>query len=190
MIIFIFLLFLASLTIAIGVFLYLSIFVVSLLKSRIPLVPARDVVLETLPILMPLSPGSHFYDLGAGDGRVVSAMAKAYPESVCIGIETGPYPYLISRWRSFLNPLPNATIRYTDFYKASIQDATHVYLYLFPKVIQKLMPRLLKTLAPGTHIISCDYPYVGQEPLKVMSISPGPLCHTLYLYEVPEEYPL
>jgi O-methyltransferase involved in polyketide biosynthesis len=41
-----------------------------------------------------------------------------------------------------------------DFFQADLRDATVVTLYLSPEVNQRLLPKLLAELAPGSRIVS------------------------------------
>ena len=149
-----------------------------------PFVPSAHMVCRRLVQEMPLPRGSVWYDLGAGDGRVARAMAKAYPESTCIGVELRLLPYLLGLLWLWLRPLPNAQLQHGDIYRASVSDATHIYLYLFPHVIAKLFPLIAAQVRPGTIIASVDFPYLGKEPERVVIITESFHKHTLYLYKI------
>ena len=76
------------------------------------------------------------YDLGSGDGRIVIAAAKKYGARG-VGIEINPQ--LV----------------------AESNAATVVALYLSPSLNERIKPRLLRELRPGTRVVSHVYDMLG-----------------------------
>ena len=71
-----------------------------------------------------------FYDLGSGNGKVISAIAKRYPDLECVGIEYNIAGICFAKLRN--NFLRNKVIyRRENFFKTDIQDADIVYTFLF-----------------------------------------------------------
>jgi len=182
-------------------FLYLLLFVLALLvvvwlivlgamilavygsiAIRVPFVPVAQYVVEALKKEEPLKAGDVFYDLGSGDGRAVLAMARAFPEAHTVGVEKGPLPYLISRLKLRFAKTKNAAFFYKDFSKISLADATHVYMYLYPDVVQKLLPKLESELKPGATVIVCDFPFKTRTPKRTVPVVRGKRTYTLYFY--------
>lgn len=153
-----------------------------ILNHEPPFVPISRSVVHVLRYAIQLPAGSVFYDLGSGDGRIVIAMAKEYPESTCIGIEKDLLAYCISRLRLIVSRTPNAHFLYGDMYSVSISDATHIYAYLFSQTINKLFPRITAECKPGTEIILCDFPFSALQPKSIETIGTGFKKHTLYTY--------
>src|SRR3989344_5469556 len=135
-----------------------------LITTNVPYVPIPGYVVEEIKKTIPLKKGDVLYDLGSGDGRIVHKMAASYPEAQTIGVEKAPLPYLLSRLRSLFHPLPNTKTLFKSFAHVPLDDATHIYIYLFPEVVQKLLVRFEKELKPGTKVVSCDFPFKTKEP--------------------------
>lgn len=169
-----------ALIICAAVFLTLS-FARSMLMVP-PFVPSARRAVRALPTFLTLPPGSVFYDLGAGDGRVVHAMAAAYPESTCVGIEKYVIPYLLAKLRNTVRPLPNVRFVRKDLFSVPLANATHVYLYLYPQTIDALFPKLRAELGAGATVVSCDFKYKEQEPSKAIPLGTGTFGKALYFY--------
>src|ERR1700722_1820864 len=109
------------------------------LASATQIVPISRKIFPFVENEMDLSENSVFYDLGCGDGKMVSHIARKYPDVQCIGIEHSLIPYLAAKFRT--RKLPNAEIRHTDFFQEDVSAATHIYLYLFPVLMPKLLTK-------------------------------------------------
>jgi len=162
---------------------YLSTSIENAFRNLPPFLPSTNGVVEKLPSILKLTKDSVFYDIGSGNGKVIFAMARVYPESCCIGIERGSFQYFLGRTRSYFYPQSNVTLIRDDFFNAHVKNATHLYLYLLPHTVQTLFPKLESELKPGSIVVSCDFPYKKREADKIIEIS-GTNAHTLYVYHL------
>lgn len=151
--------------------------------TRVPFVPIPRYIVEALKDAVPLKRGDVFYDLGSGDGRVVLAMAKAFPQARAVGVEKAPFPYIVSRLKLFAARLKNATFLFKNFSNMSFVDATHVYMYLYPETVNKLAEKFEQELKPGTQVVTCDFPIRSRTPRKTIPLTRKKRTYTLYLYE-------
>lgn len=94
------------------------------------------------------------YDLGSGDGRILIEAVEHFGIEKATGYEIAPWPYILSRiaikWRGLEKKI---TIIRKNFFEADLQDATVVFLYLFPAIMKKLAQKLQDELNPGSKII-------------------------------------
>ncbi|TAJ12915.1 SAM-dependent methyltransferase [Patescibacteria group bacterium] len=153
-----------------------------ILAVKVPYVPVSQKIVDATRTTIPLKSGDVLYDLGSGDGRVIAALAEDCPTARAIGVEKAPLPYFLSLFRFWKKPLSNTKVLFKDFSKVSLADATHVYMYLFPEVVESLLPKLNKDLRPGTIVVSCDFPFKSKEFERTVEIGKGYNKHTLYLY--------
>lgn len=72
------------------------------------------------------------------------------------------------------------SFREGDVLKAAIADATVVTMYLLTPLVNRLQPRLLAELNPGTRIVAHDYPFSEWKPDRHVQVSKN-----FYLYVVP-----
>jgi len=118
-----------------------------------PVVPVRDISLDLVPtpddavdILVQLlrpTPNDIFVEPGCGDGRVLKAVSKICPS---IGIELNPNTAETAQ-RNVGN---DAVVLVEDATQADYTMATIVSMYLYPNVMEKIVP----LLQPGTRVVS------------------------------------
>lgn len=152
------------------VVIFLSLAFLTPFFSKVPFVPVREGVVSEIVSKMDLKDGSTVYDLGAGDGRVLFACAKKYPNANFIGVERAPFPYLISKILQIFMGRKNLKLKYGNFYKIDLSSATHIFVYLFPKVLDELLPKFEKELKKDSIVYSCDFRFSKKEPIKVLDL--------------------
>jgi SAM-dependent methyltransferase len=132
-------------------------------------------------------------DLGSGDGRIVIAAAQKFGARG-LGIELDPALVEKSRARARdAGVADRVSFVEGDVLAADLSRASVVTVYLLPGLIDRLQPRFLAQLRPGTRIVSHAFRMVGWVPdgAETMRISrphPGQGDEsTLYLWVVPAE---
>jgi len=163
----------------------LSVYLSALTFTRAPfLFFARRKLPEIISALR-LAPGSVMYDLGSGDGRVLLAAAEASPAGRYVGIDYALAAHVAARWRYWRAGSPKqVTFLKKDFFAHDLSDATHVYCYLFPKLMEDLHQKFLRELKPGTRVVSCDFEIPGVVPTEVILFKrPAKLGKTLHVYQ-------
>lgn len=97
------------------------------------------------------------YELGSGDATALIVLSKEFGAK-CVGVEIDPVRHFIAKLKKKLNGSPkNLNLIKDNFFNVNISKATIVYVYLVPKALRKLMPKLKKELKKGTRIISYRY---------------------------------
>ena len=71
-----------------------------------------------------------------------------------------------------------------DLFKTDISKATVVTLYLLPELNERLRPTLLKTLRPGTPVVSHDFAMGDWPPERTVEIELT-RTHRAYLWRIP-----
>ena len=101
------------------------------------------------------------YDLGSGDGRIVIAAAKQYGARG-VGIEINPQLVAESNASARAAGVSHL-VQFVqgDLFTADFSAATVVTLYLSPSLNERIKPRLLRELRPGTRVISHVYDMLG-----------------------------
>jgi len=122
-------------------------------------------------------------DLGCGDGRILAAALRAYPQLHGLGAEINPPVAILARWR-LRNFSGRARIVRGDLFKTDLRDTTHVFTYLNNEIMAALEPKLAEELMKGSRLVSCDFPLPIKKPTKTIKIGKAwRLGQTLYLYE-------
>ena len=134
-------------------------------------------VARAMCLLAKINKKDVIYDLGSGTGTALIVATKEFG-SKGVGIEIDPLRYLISKIKVKLNNLSNKiTIIKQNFYDVNISKASIVFVYLVPRVLERLRPKFLRELKPGTRIVS--YRYEINLPLKSYD-----KANDIYLYKI------
>jgi SAM-dependent methyltransferase len=145
-----------------------------------PYLPSTEIAVDEMLRLAGTGPDDLVVDLGSGDGRVVIAAARDYGARG-LGIELDPKLVAESEANARrAGVAERVAFRQGDVLVADYREATVVTLYLLPGLVDKLKPRLLSELRPGTRIVAHDYGFSDWKPDRSVVIS-----KTYHLYLVP-----
>ncbi len=152
-------------------------------KPSAPFVPVPSESLPLIARLIKVNNNSIVYDLGSGDGKILRALWDEYKVGKFVGIERGFLPYTLSRIRH--RKIGNISFQRKDFFAVDLSHATIVVTYLFPKLMDALLPKLEKELNLGTRLYSIDFQFKDKVPLEKISLSniKGVRGRTVYVYE-------
>lgn len=118
------------------------------------------------------------YELGSGDAEFLLLVAKEIGAK-CVGIEIDPLRHIIAKTRVKIDGLDEyVTLKKKNFYDENLSGATVIYMYLIPRVLKKITPKLKKELKKGTRIISYKYQIEGLKLVKEDK------KEKLYLYKI------
>jgi cyclopropane fatty-acyl-phospholipid synthase-like methyltransferase len=135
--------------------------------------------------LADVKPADVVYDLGCGDGRIVITAAKTYGASG-VGVDINPERIAEARANAKTAAVEEkVNFQENDLFKADIARATVVSLYLLPSVNERLKPKLLKELKPGTRIVSHQFNMGDWKPERQTEVEGRPV----YLWVVPAADP-
>ncbi len=97
------------------------------------------------------------YDLGCGDGTALMTAAKEFGAQG-VGVEIDPLRFWTAKIRFLINGLSGRLkVVRKNFFAVDVSDATVVIMYLIPKTLNRLKPKLLKELKTGTRIVTFVY---------------------------------
>jgi hypothetical protein len=160
-------------------------------QERAPFITTPPDVVEAMLRFAGTGPSDFVVDLGSGDGRIVIAAARTFGARA-LGIELeGPLVRKSRESAAAAGVADRATFVEGDVLTADILKATVVTVYLLPFLINKLQPRFLAELKPGTRIVSHAFYMAGWRPdrsetVRVAGPHPGQGGQsTLYLWVVP-----
>jgi len=125
--------------------------------------PTRHAIADAMLQLAGVTAEDVVYDLGSGDGRIPIIAAQKYGARG-LGIEIDPR--LVTQSRGNANDAQVANrVRFTvgDLFTADLSEATVVTIYLSPSIMKRLIPTL-RTLKPGTRIVSHQFAMPGWPP--------------------------
>ena len=162
-------------------------------ERRPPFISTPGDVVERMLQLAGTQPGDLVVDLGSGDGRIVIAAAQKFGARG-LGIELDEKLLEKSRHNARLAKVADrVSFVHGDVLVSDISKASVVTVYLLPSLIDRLQPRFVDELQPGTRIVSHAFAMAGWKPdraqtVRVTQPHPGQGDEsTLYLWIVPAE---
>ncbi len=147
--------------------------------SDAPYVPTKVTRIKKLLKKINLK-NKNFYELGSGDGRVAMEAAKLGANAY--GIEQSYLRVLYSRFRSVKNAhfiRRRTSFIHGDIFKQNLSNADIVFVFLLPKGVERLKPKLKKELKKGTIIITQTFHFKNWKPYKKILITDKAKPNTL-----------
>jgi SAM-dependent methyltransferase len=144
-------------------------------------VPTPNEVVDKMLEVAKVTANDIVYDLGCGDGRIPITAAQRYGARG-VGIDIDP-----QRIRESLENAKNAKVedkvRFIegDLFEANISEATVVTLYLLTSLNEKLRPKLLRDLKPGTRVVSHGFGMGSWEPEQRVFVG----ANSVLLWRIP-----
>ena len=139
-------------------------------------VPTPPAVVDAMLKLADVKASDVVYDLGCGDGIIVTTAAQKYGARA-VGIDIDPARVKEATERAQkMGVSDKVKILQADLFEADIKDASVVTLYLLTSLNIKLMPKLKKELKPGTRVVSQSF-NMGDEwpPEKEIQVDGRPV---------------
>ena len=171
-----------------GLIIFFTLWAIGNFRNSVPFVTSPGAVLDNVAKAMNIIDNSVVYDLGCGDGRILTHLSKMNKNAKYIGIENNIFPIIIAKAESYLNFKKNGIkvdIVSGDFFKQDLSDATHIFTYLYPSMMDKLLPKFEKELKPGTRLVSLSFQFSGKKPVENINLnrSKYKLGREIYIYE-------
>jgi hypothetical protein len=147
-----------------------------------PFVPTPQPVVEAMLQLASVDERDLVYDLGSGDGRVVITAARRFGARA-VGVELDPH-LIIQSEEAARQAGVERRVKFLqeDLFGVDLAHATVVTMYLWPRMYDKLAPRLLK-LRPGTRVVIYRWGFTEWKPDERR----GSGEEAYYLYVVPAQ---
>ncbi|HEX2830410.1 MAG TPA: methyltransferase domain-containing protein [Burkholderiales bacterium] len=145
-------------------------------------VPTPNEVVEKMLEMAKVTAKDTVYDLGCGDGRIVITAAQKYGcRSVGIDIDPKRIQEATANAKA-AKVTDKVKFVEADLFESDISEATVVTLYLLTRLNEKLKPKLLKDLKPGTRVVSHAFDMGDWKPEATASVN----ATTVYLWRIPK----
>src|SRR5262245_33299433 len=123
-------------------------------KPDVVYVPTPQTVVDVMLQTADVKATDLVYDLGSGDGRIVITAAKKYGARG-VGVEIDPELVKKATANAAAAGVSDRVRFVTqDLFTSDIKEATVVTLYLLQSVNERLRPKLIRELKPGTRVVS------------------------------------
>jgi len=115
--------------------------------------------------LLEIRPGEKIVDLGAGDGRIVIALAQA--GAIACGYEINPFlSFLAKRKIRRAGLTGQAEIRRKSYWQDNLAEFDKVVLFGVPYIMSRLGKKLKQELKPGAIVVSNRFKFPDWRPIK------------------------
>ncbi len=143
---------------------YIAIFIYKT-KTGSPYLPSRDQEIKTLLKYIPEK--SRVCDFGAGDGRVMLALAKAKKIEVW-GWEIEPVIWILSWWRlkKIKNLRGKLHYKLGDMWQVNLEKFNVIIVYQLERFTNRLAEKCLQEMKPGSLVIANTYPIPKLKQIK------------------------
>lgn len=166
------------LLILIACWLYFASMIISDLFG-VPFVPTRARNLDKIFSYLEISAKDVFYDLGSGDGRLPFYINKNY-QIKAVGVELNPLLHLFAQLKKKILKRTQVFFYRRNFFNLNLSEATIIYLFLFPEVVEKLYPKFIAECQKGTVIVSHGFKIKRLDSKKVAELSEKPFATYFY----------
>ena len=123
-------------------------------KADVIYVPTPQAVVDAMLELADVKKSDVVYDLGSGDGRIVITAAKKHGARG-VGIEIDPTLVKKARENAAAAGVSDRVRFVTqNLFTTDISKASVVTLYLLQSINERLRPKLVRELRPGTRVVS------------------------------------
>jgi SAM-dependent methyltransferase len=150
-------------------------------------------VVDAMLKMANVGPNDFVVDLGSGDGRLVIAAVEHFGARGGFGVDISKVAVDYANGKAAeAGVADRVQFLQRDLFVTDVSKATVVTVYLFPTAMPRLRDKLFAELAPGTRVVSHDFPFPGWHIDRVAHI-PAPEKNdttgrgdaVLYLYTVP-----
>jgi hypothetical protein len=139
--------------------------------SKLPYVPTPQIVVDEMLKMANVTAKDFVVDLGSGDGRMIITAARTF-KATGLGVDIDKSLVELSNKQAKADGVADrAKFIEQDMFKADIGKATVITLYVLPDFMEKLRPKLLAELKPGTRIVAHDYYMKDWHPDRHISLT-------------------
>ncbi len=142
---------------------YLLLYFLSMIISDffgVPFVPTRGRSISEIFDEVRFRKRDVFYDLGCGDGRLTFYVWQKFGIK-SIGIELNPLLHWYTSLKKRLIKADRTIFLKKDLFDVDLRDATVIYVFLFPEVLDRLSRKLSRECRKGTLIVSHGFKIKG-----------------------------
>ena len=146
----------------------------------VPYVPTRQNVVDAMLKMANVKKGDVLYDLGCGDGRIVTTAAQKFG-ATGIGFDIDPERIAEANANAkSAGVADKVKFVNANLFETDLSQATVITLYLLPDVNMRLRPKILD-LKPGTRIVSHAFDMGDWLPEKTETVDGS----VIYFWTVP-----
>lgn len=145
----------------------------STFQTQVPLYLSSRKVWLALDALLPSSNPDQalaFMDIGSGLGGVLVHLSQSRPDGRYDGVESAPFPFLVSWLRLRLGRYENCKVRWGSLWASNLGQYNVVFAYLSPVPMKRLWQKVHSEMRPGSLFVSNTFIVPEQPPEREIQI--------------------
>jgi hypothetical protein len=146
-------------------------------QTRVPFVPTSRVDIADMAERVGITQADYFYDIGSGNGKLVFAIEKITGARTK-GLQRSGWTQTYAKLRKLLTGSKSEFVT-GNFFNHSWTDATVIYGYLYPFLMNQVAEKAIADCRPGTKLVIRDFSISSLTPQQTWQT---PSNHTMYLY--------
>jgi SAM-dependent methyltransferase len=144
----------------------------STFRTQVPYYPSNPAVWRAVLAELPQGRALRMVDIGSGLGGFTLHLAAARPESVVVGIELAPLPWLVSRLRAAWSGSRARFLR-GDYEQLNFAEYDLVFAYLSPAAMPALWRKAQREMRPGSLLASYEFEIPAADGVKTIRTTEG-----------------
>lgn len=168
-----------------GVISLLFLWVLRMFQKKVPFtfVPHSD--LEEIFKALDLKKDSKVFDLGCRDGRTLFYFHKFNSQAKYIGLDENLFSFILFKINIFFNNNSNIILLREDFFEYDLSTASHIFMHLYPNIMDDLLPKFDRELKRGTRVVSLNFHFTTKRPIKEIELEYNHknINQRIYVYE-------
>lgn len=130
-------------------------------------IPSHADQLNDALSLFSVRKGMRMIDLGSGDGTVLLALAKRFPQAKITGVDINPKLVWDSRTQIQQQGLAaRVTVHIKNLWRVELAQFDRVYLYGSSYIMEELEQKVKLEMRPGSQLVSVRFPFSTLKPIK------------------------
>lgn len=137
-----------------------------------PYVPTRHNIIKAILTKAKLSKNQTFLELGCGDARVLRTAVKKY-DVIGTGIDINWYVLTVARLKSYIQNIHTISFIQKNFLNVSYAEYNVIYVFLLPKLLEKVAHKIKAECKKDTLIISHGFKISNWESCLIDKLEKG-----------------
>ena len=148
--------------------------------TRVPYYPSNIEVWQSLEQLIPQNTPIKILEIGSGFGGFTRHISKRMYQAECVGLETAPVPWFISKFLAFIESAP-CSLQRKNYMSVNFAEYDFIYAFLSPAAMQILYDKSKNELRSSSKIVSYmfTWPSDATDHVNAVQLSSG---NYLYVY--------
>jgi len=163
--------------------LYLFYLIVIYFVTKVPYATTPQEYYNTIFKNIKITKKTKVYELGCGKGKFLFEADKKFHPAELVGYDLSPLHIFYDKVKA---KILKSKIKFylQDFFKADLRKADLIYLFLTPRSVKQIWPKIKKETKKGARVVILSDGLPGVKYEKIIDMRPGKDHNSkLYIYK-------